>query len=276
MGKDLNVLSYHLLLETNNNRLGRTIDAEERAAMKKADAIIVPQGCRKELYDAASLLCPHVFPNYDAFFGYPGKVGQIKLFNEYGVACPATQAYANLAVWQKEKIIPAYPFVFKFSWGGEGKNVFLITTEIELQRAITLAEQYEHEGKRGFLLQEYIPVKGRSLRVVVMADTFISYWRYQEGEDHFYSNLARGATIDHDFVPEQQQVAIQVLKKFCKQTKISLAGFDFLFDPRQQKPTPLFLEINYSFRSHGLGGPDAYLKLLTSAVRKWLDSLTDP
>jgi ribosomal protein S6--L-glutamate ligase len=269
----LNVLSYHLLLETNNNRLAYRLDGAERAAMKQADAILLPQGCSRQLYEAASLSCPHVFPNYDAFFRYPGKVGQALLFQQCRVSHPVTQAFADLAEWRQEEVAPAYPFVFKFSWGGEGKNVFLITEEDAFRRCLELAADYENSGKNGFLLQEYIQAAGRSLRVVVMADTYVSYWRCQEGGDLFYSNIARGATINHDFAPELQAAAIQELKKFCRQTGINLAGFDFLFDFCSLKPKPLFLEINYFFRSYGLGGPDAYLKMLTQAVRKWLDSL---
>ena len=264
------------MLETSNNRLGGSLDEAELAAIKKADAVIVPQGCKKELYEAASRGCPHVFPNYDAFFQYPGKIGQIRLFQKFKVPHPLTQVFDDLSAWKKEGKNPAFPFVFKFSWGGEGRNVFLVGSETELAEYLELAAGNEKEGKRGFVFQEYIPVNGRSLRVVVMAEKFISYWRCHEEENNFYSNLARGAVIDRDADPEMQQAALGELKKFCTQTKINLAGFDFIFDPRQAKPTPLFLEINYFFRCHGLGGPDGYLELLTAAVREWIDSLSRP
>ena len=274
MPNKLNILSYHLLLETNNNRFGNRLNDTELAEIKKADMVIVPQGCNKQLYDAVSLFCPHVFPNYDALFHYPGKIGQAHLFQNYNVPHPATQVFADVSVWQRDKIIPSFPFVFKLSWGGEGRNVFLVENETAFEKCIDFAEKYEKEQRKGFLFQEYIPANGRSLRVVVMAGTFISYWRCQEGEDCFYTNLARGASIDYDFAPELQQAAIRALKKFCRETKINLAGFDFLFDFREKTPVPLFLEINYCFRSHGLGGPDAYLELLTLAVQEWIASLS--
>jgi ribosomal protein S6--L-glutamate ligase len=275
MKNNLNVLSYHLLLETNNNRPGAVVDASEIAAMKKADAIILPQGCKKELYQAARRHCSHVFPDYDAFYRFPGKTGQIDLFQQFKVPHPASLVFATLASFKQQSSVDLlnYPVVFKFSWGGEGRNVFLLENEDQLNKCLQLSAKYEKEEKRGFIIQEYIPVNGRSLRVVVMADKFISYWRCHEKENNFYSNLARGAVIDRYSEPEMQEAAIRELKKFCAQSKINLAGFDFIFDPRQARPVPLFLEINYFFRCHGLGGPDGYLQLLVKAVREWLSRI---
>ena len=272
MPEKLNVLSYHLLLETNNNRLPTRVDKSEIRAIKKADAVILPQGCKKELYEAARTHCPHVFPNYDAFFQYPGKTGQITLFQKFRVHHPATLVFNDLASFEKNaaSFSPSFPLVCKFSWGGEGKNVFLLEKTDDLTASLELAKKYEDAGKRGFILQEYIPARGRSLRVVVMADKFVSYWRCHRNGEGFYSNLARGAIIDRDFRPGMQEAAIRELKKFCGLTKINLAGFDFLFADDDNPPTPLFLEINYFFRCHGLGGPDGYLELLTQAVREWL------
>ncbi len=272
MARNLNILSYHLLIETNNNRLADRLNEDDFSAIKKADAVILPQGCKKELYEAATQYCDNVFPDYSAFYRYPGKIGQIKLFQKYKVPHPATLVFPDLASCKSVESAdsPGYPLVFKFSWGGEGKNVYLLETAGQLDDCLQLAAEYEKKGNKGFILQEYIPVNGCSLRVVVMADKYISYWRCQDKGNNFYSNLARGAIIDRDYQPEMQGAAIVELKKFCSVTGINLAGFDFIFDPRQAQPVPLFLEINYFFRCHGLGGPDGYLELLTEAIREWL------
>jgi hypothetical protein len=156
------------------------------------------------------------------------------------------------------------------AWGGEGNNVFFVQSVPELDTCLDLAGKWEGQGKKGFVIQEYIPSAGRSLRVVVIGSRFISYWRTHQDQNSFYSNISRGAEIDKDNDPDLQEAAVRELKKFCERTKINLAGFDFLFDSRQKKPKPLFLEINYFFRCHGLGGTDRYFELLVEAVNEWL------
>ncbi|MEN8199826.1 MAG: glutathione synthase, partial [Thermodesulfobacteriota bacterium] len=121
-----------------------------------------------------------------------------------------------------------------------------------------------------------IPTDGRSLRVVVIGQSYYSYWRVAS-EDQFYTNLARGATIDHELFPHLQDKAVQEVKAFCGKSGVNLAGFDFLFSTTEEAPPPpLFLEINYCFRTKGLGGPDRYLDLLTAGIRKWLAGLPSP
>ena len=69
---------------------------------------------------------------------------------------------------------------------------------MSLKRSLKNAILYEKSGQYGFLLQELVPSKGRSLRVVVIHQTVISYWRVQEDADGFYTNLTKGAKIDTD------------------------------------------------------------------------------
>ena len=268
----LNVLSYHLLIESGRNRIysGKP-SGEDVTEIQAADAVILPQGGKESLYRLARQYCTHVFPNYDAFFSYPGKTGQATLFKMVKVPHPHTLIFENLACFaERGKDIRTYPFVFKFAWGGEGNNVFFVQSEPELDTCLDLAKKWEGQGKKGFVIQEYIPSAGRSLRVVVIGSRFISYWRTHQDQNSFYSNISRGAEIDKDNDPDLQEDAVRELKKFCERTKINLAGFDFLFDSRQKKPTPLFLEINYFFRCHGLGGTDRYFELLVGAVNEWL------
>jgi len=268
----LNVLSYHLLIEAGRNRVYSGKPSEDDvAAIQKSDAVILPQSGKKSLYRLARQYCTHVFPNYDAFFSYPGKTGQAALFKKMKVRYPETLIFESLSCFaETESDVPPYPFVFKFAWGGEGNNVFFVQSVPELDTCLDLAEKWEGQGKKGFVIQEYIPSASRSLRVVVMGSRFISYWRTHHDQNSFYSNISRGAEIDKDNDPDLQEAAVRELKKFCERTKINLAGFDFLFDSRQKKPKPLFLEINYFFRCHGLGGTDRYFELLVGAVNEWL------
>jgi len=42
---------------------GRKPDADDLAAMKAADAVILPQGCNEVLYNMASKNCSNIFPD---------------------------------------------------------------------------------------------------------------------------------------------------------------------------------------------------------------------
>ncbi len=254
---------------------GKVLTSQEMEAVTSAKAIILPQGCSEKLYKLVSRHCSHFFPNYDAYFAYPGKIGQAALFKKHGVSMPKTKTFPNLKAYHKHKTDECYqyPFVFKLSWGGEGSNVFLIECEKNLSKALEFAKESEGQGREGFLFQEYIPTGGRSLRVVVIGKKFFPYWRVARDPDSFYSNLSKGAVIDFNSFPDQKHAAVSALQKFCKDTGINLAGFDFIFNIDEKHDEPFFLEINYFFRCHGLGGVDSYQKLLADGVRDWLKEI---
>jgi ribosomal protein S6--L-glutamate ligase len=271
----LKTLSFHLLIETQKNRLAsKTPGKEDLFAIQAADAVILPQGCNIALYNMAKDNCRNVFPNYDAFYNFPGKTGQAILFQQTGVVHPETCVYQNLASFNfKKNCHLPFPQVFKFSWGGEGSNVFLVKNKQELVLCLEKAREFEKNKKTGFIIQEYIPTGGLSLRVVVIGNYYLSYWRVGQEPDCFYSNLAKGASLDFHSYPERQKAAVKVLKNFCQKTKINLAGFDFIFSSGQNEPLPMFLEINYFFRTKGLGGADNYLKILENEIKNWLNNI---
>lgn len=261
------ILSFHPMFEADINLLcaGRDPGASELAAIQAAKAVILPQGCRQSLYEMAKQHCEHVFPDYDARFGYPGKIGQIRFFEKMGVPHPKTRCYRQLGEYVGES--EQFPLVFKFDWGGEGDTVFLIRSDSEFREILKKAELFENTGQKGFMIQEYIPFQHRSLRVAVIGERFVSYWRVLENPEDFHANLSKGAVIDRDSDPDIRQAAIDTLRKFCKETKINLAGFDFLIS---QDNEPLFLEINYFFGREGLGGSEKFYEMLTEQIRHWL------
>jgi len=266
------ILSYHPMIEADKNIIcaGREPDETDRSAIQKARAVILPQGCRQSLYQMAAAHCKHVFPNYDAMIQYPGKTGQIRLFQKYQMLHPESIVFDNVDQWHHQdnpKI--GFPCVFKFSWGGEGHTVFYVDSNNALESLIERAREYEGTGQFGFLIQQYIPCEGRSLRVVIVHQSVASYWRIQENS--FYSNIAQGARIVHDENPDLTEQAKASMLKFCQKTHINLAGFDFIFHEKQRKP--LFLEINYFFGRKGLGGGEAFYKMLVSGVKDWLQSV---
>jgi ribosomal protein S6--L-glutamate ligase len=275
------ILSYHPCFEADKNILcaGREPDADDLAAIRAAHAVILPQGCRGSLYELARNNCNHVFPNFDSRFQYEGKIGQVQLFQEKNVPHPRAETYPNINTFAEHygeiTATPAFdfPFVFKFDWGGEGYQVYLIQSASEFIDILQTARDYEDSGHSGFIIQEYIPSTHRSLRVVVIGQTLISYWRVQSGARNFCSNLARGAVIDAQADPELQALAVTSVRAFCSRTGINLAGFDLLFSSQRKRRTPLFLEINYYFGRRGLGGSERFYEILVMEIEKWIDRI---
>jgi len=272
------ILSFHSLFKAdkNINCAGRAPGCDELAQIKTADAVILPQGCRRDLYAMSRENCPLVFPNYDVCFDYPGKIGQIRLFHQTGVLYPASEVFADTETFKMrypripEDLFFEFPFVLKFDWGGEGETVHLIDSAEQLKALIQKARAFEHTGQKGFLIQEYIPCGSRTLRVIVIGRQYISYWRVQRNRRTFLANLAQGAQIDTETDPDQQVKAVEAVKEFCQRTRIDLAGFDILFSTKPNQKAPYFLEINYFFGRRGLGGSEKYYAILVGEIKNWL------
>lgn len=300
------ILSFHPNIVAHRNILcaGRPPNDEDVAAISQAQAVILPQGCSEALYRMGRKNCPHIFPNYDARFDFPGKIGQTRFFQKMQAPFPPTYAFetaadydrqfgnradeslpqktdspsasteeANIVVGQTGQGPFGFPCVFKPDWGGEGEGVFLVKTPQALEKVLKKARRSEQSGQKGFLLQQYIPSRERSLRVAVIGDCFFSYWRIQKDPAEFLTSLKAGAVIDHGTDPFLQEEGKSVVKAFCARTGINLAGFDVIISEDEKKPKPLLLEINYFFGRRGLGGSLRYYELLDQAVRIWLDSL---
>ncbi len=275
------IVSYHPLYEADRNILcaGRLPNAEDLAAIQSAKAVILGQGCYPSLYEMARVNCPNVFPNYDARFRYPGKLGQTRLFRELDIKHPATEIFKSVAAFREkygrdQYCLPwHYPVVIKMDWGGEGETVYLIESDEDLQNFLHQTADFEKSGQNGFLLQEYIPSNARTLRLVVIGRQLISYWRVQPDGNGFYTNLRSGAIIEPERHPELQRTAEAVVWKMCQTTGINLAGFDVIFSAELKDPVPLLLEINYFFGRKGLGGSEAFYDVLKTEIQAWLDEL---
>ena len=270
------IVSFHPLYEGDINILcaGREPGHKDLAAMRAASAVILPQGCPRSLYKMARESCRRVFPNYDARFRYPGKIGQIRLFRKIGVAHPKTEIYSGIAQYRAlcgETPPMGFPFVFKFDWGGEGDTVFLVNKRIELEELLDHADRCERSGQKGFMLQKFIPCGGRSLRIVVIGERLISYWRVAESAESFKANLSKGAKMEANAEPDLMLKAEKLAEGFCRKSGVNLAGLDVIFDHSESQPAPLLLEINYYFGRFGLGGSEAYYAILKDEIGRWLE-----
>ena len=276
------ILSYHPCYTTDLNLIcaGRLPERSDLLEIQAAKAVILPQGCGRELYDMARKNCAHVFPRQDAKFEYPGKIGQIRLFKKFKVPLPKTLSFnsvKDLEQFQNKNrgdTPLSFPFVLKLDWGGEGEGVFPIDSNKKMQSALQKVAAFEASGQKGFLIQKFIDCDNRGLRVVIIGERLISYWRVQKDENRFYHNLSKGAVIDYTSDPDLQRIGQKAVINLCKRVGINLAGFDILFKRRGNHKKPLFLEINYFFGRSGLGGSEKYYEILTEQIQKWIDKLS--
>ncbi len=275
------ILSFNPIFEGDQNRLcaGRDPDPEDLAAIRRATAVILPQGCRASLYHAATRYCARVFPNYHARFAHPGKLGQSRLFAQVGVPHPLSFRYADTTTFFRRHPAGTAPVpppaVVKLDWGGEGDGVFPVMHDRDLAAVLRRLQAFETTGQRGFIIQQWVPARARSLRVVVTGPQIFSYWRVMPSNTTAVASLAKGGAIDLDSDQPLITAAESATTAFCHKTGINLAGFDFLFssDPSVADPrTPLFLEINYFFGRRGLGGTKAYYRRLLQAINLWLQN----
>lgn len=272
------ILSFHPNIVADKNILcaGREPNAADEAAVRKAGAVILPQGPSEALYRMCRKHCLHVFPNYDVRFDYPGKVGQARLFERMGVPMPETRVFDSVSEFDERhggNSPVDYPCVFKRDLGGEGEGVFLIKTREDLRSCLEKAALAQGAERCPFVLQAFVPHGGRSLRVVVIGDQVVSYWRCQPSKGEFRTNLAAGGIIDPDWKQALQAAGREAVGAFCAGTGINLAGFDLLFPEHGGPDGPLFLEINYFFGRRGLGGSIAYYERLERAVDQWLKGI---
>jgi ribosomal protein S6--L-glutamate ligase len=269
------ILSFHPIIEADRNIIcaGRQPDDGDLQAIRQADAVILPQGCSKALYRMARRHGSRIFPNLDVRFDYPGKSGQIRLFDRLGIAHPRTWIYSSLDDFYGNAAPADYPAVAKLDWGGQGETVFRVDDSGDLDQVLQRVAAYEASGQKGFLIQQYIPCGQRALRVAIIGTRILSYWRRQPAAGRFGTTVAGGAVVDHDSDPDLQAAAREVVRSFCDRTGLQLAGFDFIFSEQgshSEAGGPLMLEINYFFGRTGLGGSEAYYSLFAAEVDKWL------
>jgi ribosomal protein S6--L-glutamate ligase len=275
------ILSFHPCYEADANIIcaGREPDRNDLSAIRDADAVVLPQGCRRGLYQMARNNCTHVFPDYDARFAYPGKTGQARLFQAADVPHPRTWVFDDTKLFQRSGAAAAamhFPIVFKLDWGGEGQTVRLLASPSDLAAALEKAAVYERSGQRGFILQAFVPDADRTLRVVVIGRRQTAYWRIQDKPTVFGTSVSAGARIDHRSAPDLRKKAMALTAVFCRRFRINLAGFDFIFTESGCPPgerRPLFLEINYFFGRAGLGGSARYYAVLQAEIDNWLAGL---
>ena len=271
------ILSFHPCIDAHvqvvlGDRALNPIDLE---LIRKAEAIILPQGCPEDLYTACSRSGALIFPNFEVRFKYPGKIGQNTLFERFGYPHPTTLCWSTV-----EQFRNAYPrnvdfphklpFLIKDNLSHEGEGVYLVEDKISLSKALSRLARQEKTGPSGFLSQSYVSCGGNVLRAVIIGKRVITYWKLPKNPGHVITTISRGAMIDHHWRPDLKEKGEVLTQALSKTTGINLAAIDFVFPFSEKDSQPLFLEINYYFARRGLGGIENYYNLLFQAILDWL------
>jgi ribosomal protein S6--L-glutamate ligase len=272
------ILSFHPCIHGDEHLIvaGRGPTPAEEAAVRRADAVILPQGVRQDLYEMCRRHCRRLFPNYDCRFAHPGKLGDIRLFRALGIPHPETVLFSDVADfrWRYPLEMGVFPFpppfFIKGNTGGEGNQVFRIHQPDQVGEILAMFAGMETSGFRGFLAQKLINHGGRDLRVVVLHDQVLSYWRVQHDPAQFLTNLSAGGIMDTESDPHLRQKAETLVTRLCRKSGLNLAGLDVMFDRGETSAQPLVVEINYWFGRRFFGSAAVYYRHLLEAIRRWL------
>lgn len=253
----------------------RALGKDDFSLIRDARAILLPQGCSVELYEACRCSQAPLFPNFTCRFGFPGKIGQSALFRQ--LKCP----HPNTAIWhtvdQCQRAYPGpedfpheRPFLLKTNHGHEAEGIFVIHDRQDLESSWASLLTRERSGYRGFVSQAMIASGGSALRVVILGQSFIAYWKRPKRPGPTIATISRGAIIDKSWRPDLQEKGILAARRLSADTGINLAAVDFVFPLDHADPEPLFLEINYYFGRRGLGGSLEYYSVLFKVIQEWL------
>lgn len=271
------ILSFHPCFEADAQIVlaDRDLASADMEKIEQADALILPQSCGTELYYVCSRSKAKIFPEYGVRFAYPGKRGQCNLFRSFGLPHPKTFCWSSVKEFTQvctslREIPHSRPFLIKADMGHESEGIFLVENNKELQEALDYLSQREGFGFPGFVTQDLVYSKGNVLRVALIGDHILTYWKRPRSLGDPITSLNRGAFIDHQWRPDLQEEGKAEALRLARMTSLNLAAVDFVFSFLEKDPVPLFLEINYYFGRRGLGGTLRYYQLLYHAIRRWL------
>ena len=270
------ILSFHPCITADHQIIlgHRQPDSDDESFISKAELIILPQTCSEKLFAVCAKSNASIFPDYHARFDYPGKVGQSVLFEKESLPQPETFRWNSIDhfIHAIDKSLPHnYPFLLKEDMRHEAEGIHLIKDVNDIEISLKKMMIKNNLGNVRFVSQEFIHTGGNALRVVIMTDFYISYWKRPGVPGQVISTVSNGARVDKKWRPELQEKSVDMAKRLSERTGINLAAVDFVFNLDDPDPEPLFLEINYSFGRTGLGGTIYYYELLSKAITSWMD-----
>jgi len=276
--KDFMILSFHPCLIADRQIImgsRRTLDSEDRFLMAQAEAILLPVTCREDLYRACRASGARVFPCYDTRYSYAGKSGQVRLFREHDLPHPETFTWPSVGAFRSAllegEVLPhKTPFLVKTDMDHEGTGIYVVQTAEDLAPALAALEQRLGEEGGPVLSQTLIPAGGDALRAVIVGREIHTYWKRVSGSANVLATVSGGATIDFEWRRDLQEKGRRVAERLRDDLGINVAAADMVFPMDRPDPNPRLLEINYAFGRRGLGGSQAFYRMLFEAAREWL------
>ncbi len=271
------ILSFHPCFDTDIQIIlgDRPLSPGDLELVRKAKAVILPQGRTEDLYHACTKYNALIFPGYEMRFKYQGKIGQSVLFKHFGCPHPETLNWSSVEEFKKEYKEPdvfphELPFLVKADKAHEAEGVYLVKDKASMSEALDYLTNREGPGISGFVTQPYIASGGNVLRAVIIGRRVVTYWKRPYKTVQAITSISRDSIIDHIWKPELQEKGRVQAQSLSRKTGINLAAIDFVFSFAEREPEPLFLEINYYFGRRGLGGTKNYYRLLHEAIQDWL------
>ena len=270
------ILSFHPCITADHQIIlgHRQPDSHDEPFIARSELIILPQTCSEKLFKMCAKSKAAIFPDYTVRFDFPGKTGQHILFKKNNLPQPVTHIWDSVTHYISacETQIPhKFPFLFKEDMSHESDGVHIINNRHDIDESLKRIEKKSNFKGARFISQEFIKSDGNTLRVVIMNDRYIPYWKRVEDQGQKLSSLKRGARVDKDWKPEMQKKGIEMAQELSLKTGINLAAVDFIFPLDQVNPEPFFLEINYYFGRKGLGGIIKYYNLLFRTIIRWME-----
>ena len=175
----------------------------EANLIKNATKIYYPSTFYADLFDAMG---KSTFPSYHTYKCVQDKIKQTSLFNLLNIPHPRTRVFYGKR--QKSSITEyfQFPFIGKIPRGSAmGRGVYLIRNIDELTEYLNISTPA--------YIQEYMPTD-RDIRIIIIGNKIVhAYWRIASPGE-FRSNLAVGATVSLDPVPEEAlELALNISKK---------------------------------------------------------------
>ena len=270
------ILSFHPCFTADHQIIlgSRSLNEEDRRLIRSAHAVILPQGRAEGVFHDCQDSKTPMFPNYDMRQAYPGKVGQSRLFQKFQLPHPRTFRWERVDALKKAPKPPhEFPFVVKDDRSHEAQGVFMVKNSDSLKTALGFLALKEGVENKGLVSQDFVASGGNVLRAVIMGNRILTYWKRPANPGQLITTISKGALIDHGWRPDLQEKGKNQARLLAKRTGINLAAVDFVFSLSKKDPGPLFLEINYYFGRRGLGGMDAYYRLLFQAIQDWIKGI---
>lgn len=224
-------------------------NTHEADLIRSADKIYYPTTFYAELFDAMG---KKTFPSYHTYKCVQDKIKQTALFDLLEIPHPRTRVFYGKR--QKNTICDhfEFPFIAKIPRGSAmGRGVYLVQNQNDLLKYCDLSSPA--------YIQEYLPAR-QDIRVVIIGNSVAhAYWRIAPPGE-FRSNVALGATVSLDPVPQN---VLDLALNAARECRWDDVGIDIV----EHDGKLYVLEANMKYGKEGfrVAGID-YIKLMENMI----------